>query len=89
MTRRLLTPLDFHRLGPDLELVTIREAADQIGEHPKLVREWVQHGHVPYTVVAGRIMVPMSLVAARERDARHHVRRLGGRPRRRSPRGMV
>lgn len=81
MTRRRLALADYARLGPDAELVTIREAAEVIGEHPKLVREWVQHGHVPYSVVGGRMVVPMSAVSEREREARHTRRGRGGRRR--------
>ena len=82
MTRRRLTLADYARLGPDTELVTIAEAAHAIGEHPNLVREWVQRGHVPFDVVAGRVVVPMSAVCDRERDARRLRRRRGGKPRR-------
>ena len=80
--RRRLTPADWERLSDAPELCSIREAAELIGEHPKLVRQWVQLGHIPYAVEAGGIVVPMALVYARERDARHYRQRAGGKRRR-------
>jgi hypothetical protein len=81
VTRHRLTLRDLGDLA-DAELVTIAEAADLIGEHPRLVREWVRLGHVPYAIEAGVIVVPDVAVIRRERDTRHTKRRRGGRPRR-------
>jgi len=80
LTRRRLSPADWSAVA-GAELVTITEAAQRAGVTPKLVREWVQRGHVPYAVLSGRIVVPDVAVIRRERDARHYRRRAGGRRR--------
>lgn len=82
MTRRRLTLSDYAELGPEVEMTTIAGAAQTVDVHPKLVREWVQGGHVRYDVVGGRVVVPLCDVTRRERDTRHHKARKGGRPRR-------
>ena len=81
MTRRRLTPADWGVLATPRVVLDPR-GGRLIGEHPKLVRQWVQLGHIPYAVEAGGIVVPMALVYARERDARHYRQRAGGKRRR-------
>ena len=68
-------------IGEGDELITIAEAADELGVAPRTVRTWVQRGTVPSTVAAGARCVLASEVSEVERLTRDTAPRPG--PRRR------
>lgn len=57
-------------IGEGDELVTLAEAADELGVAPRTVRTWVQRGHVASTVAAGARCVLLSDAAFLERLTR-------------------